>query len=390
MNNYDLICQFEAMHLDKRFLPYSIGTPKKDYSRDDAYERANFVFITDCHTDFINAEESIDNVKRTVDYINNSQVNFDALICAGDIITPFKVQTKENPLSNAKAFFDIVKNSKAPVLFSKGNHDDNNWWNYPENTFGDKDWSNLFFDYAEENYGIVRQQKASGDKSTWNYYDINAKKIRVVCLDIQDTDKTATLEDGTSKYFGEHGYGYFTEEQMTWIANVALNFDDKEEKDWGVIFVFHQYPLEREAGDYENPCHKLVDICVAFNEGNTYKCNYVCESNPFFNLNINADFTRYKNEEKRPHMICWLLGHIHTDDYLNIKGINVIYSLNSSCTMRCGDSRVARIKGTSTQNSFSIFNIDTRERRIRIFRYGAGTNCYSEGGDRFLPDGLPY
>ena len=81
---------------------------------------------------------------------------------------------------------------------------------------------------------------------------------------------------------------------------------------------------------------------------------------------------------------------MHSDIYEVRHGINLIWTLNGSATSVCGDARVVRIPGTSTQNSFDIVNIDTRERRIRIFKYGAGKNCYGIGGDRFLPDGLPY
>ena len=102
------------------------------------------------------------------------------------------------------------------------------------------------------------------------------------------------------------------------------------------------------------------------------------------------DFSRYSQYETKPHFICCLIGHMH-EDKLEIKdGINHIYSLNSSSSSLYGDARVMRYPGTPTQNAFDIVNVDTLNRKIRLFRYGAGVTCYGVGGDRFLPDGLDY
>ncbi len=385
--NYDLVCENEEMEFYRRFAPYFMGSPKETVTFDDQYERANIVFFSDSHIDFFEKEECVDNVKRTVDFINNAPLPFDAVVHTGDVITPFGKNPKENSLDSAREFFDIVKNSRVPFLFSKGNHDLNDWFNIPENVFSDGNWGELFLDFAEEKYGIHRQTKKSGDKSTWHYYDIENKKIRVVSVDSQDTDKETLDEKGEVRFHGGASW-YVSDEQMNWIADTALNFDDKKEKDWGVIFAMHQYV--ESAADHESALVKLLEMCKAFNEGDSYHAVYKNEKYPFFDLDVHADFTRYKVEEKKPHMICWLLGHNHEDKNEVRYGINMIWTLNNSASTVCSDARVARIKGTSTQNAFDVLNIDTRQRKIRVFRYGAGKNCYGVGGDRFLPDGLNY
>lgn len=387
MLDYDFICKVEEANLYRRFLPYAIGSPSRHLTHDDSYDRANFVFFTDSHIDFMNPDACMDNLKRTIAFSNESPIKFDAVINAGDAITPFFEQDKSLPLLNAKMFFDEAKKSRSPFLFAKGNHDVNCWWNKPENVLTDSDYSNLFYWFSEETYGTVHQQKSNGFRSTWNYYDVDKHKIRIICVDFQDIDKTVTNEKGHVKYYGTNGF-YVSNEQMNWIANVALNFDDKPEKDWGVIIVCHHLPQDNP--DYENAGEKLLDICVAFNNGEKYENHYKNEHNSFFNLDINADYTRYKKFEKKPHIICWLMGHIHDDVHEVKKGIHLIYTTNASASQRSGDSRLLRIPGTVTQNAFDIVNIDTKTRKIRMFRYGAGVNCYGDGGDRFLPDGLDY
>lgn len=385
--DYDTVCLIERENLLRRFLPYSVGSPKECYTHDDQYERANLVVFTDSHIDFVNPEESLDNAKRAIEFANTCPVKIDAMVHTGDVITPFGVHTKEASMERAEMFFSIARQSDVPLVFSKGNHDLNDWDNYPENVFTDADWSKIYLDFAENNFGVVRQLKKNGEKSTWHYLDIEDKKIRIISVDVQDTDKVSVNEKGTVKYYGALSI-YITEEQMMWIANTALDFSDKPEKDWGVIFAFHQ--TSHNDPGCQNAVDELIHLCAAFNKQEKYEKKFICEENSFFNWDIKADFSYYNKFEEKPHIICFTVGHCHIDSHEIREGINIIYSIQGACTTVASDARYARIPGTCVQNSFSIFNIDTKKRKIRIFRYGAGVTCYGIGGDRFLPDGLDY
>lgn len=391
MNNkesyYDLVCDMERINLEKRFLPYAYGSPKKTLTSNDQYERANFLFFTDSHIDFTNAKESYDNLVRTVEYANTCPVKLSAVIHAGDFMTPWMIADKNDALNRAKNFFEIAKTSENPFVFAVGNHDFNDAKTSPESVLTDSDWCELFYDYAEEKYGTVRQLKKNGYKSNWHYLDIEDKKIRIIAIDSLDTDRSVTNEKGYVKYFSKYG-AFITSEQLNWIADIALNFDDKPEKDWGVILTSHM--TFEDFGYHANAGEVLLKILAAFNNSDKYSFTCRHEENSFFDIDVACDFTRYAGEEKKPHFICWLVGHEHEDKNKVIDGINIIWSLNGSASNHYGDARVMRYPGTSTQNAFDIVNIDTQNRRIRLFRYGAGLNCYGVGGDRFLPDGLPY
>jgi len=384
--NYDLICEVEEMLLDKRFIPYSAGTPKNELTENDQYDRANIVFFTDSHVDLPCKDQCIDNIKRTVEYVNNSVVKFDAVIYGGDNLTQNGLVSKEDAIAHHKVFFDMVKEFKSPLIFTKGNHEMNDWENIPENVVNDEDFNKLFLDYAEEKYNIVRTDKADGVKSPWHYFDIEDKKIRIVSVDVHNVDKTATDGRGMVKYHGV-AVSALSDEQLKWVSDVALNFDDKEEKDWGVIFAMHQYtPGLSEYGDSPE---RLLDICKAFNEGGKFDFTFKGEEK-IFDLDIKADFTRYASLEKKPHIICWFIGHEHMDKFETNKGIHMIWTRNHSGTDMWSDPHMVRYADTPTQNCFDILNIDTFHRRIRLFRYGAGITCNGVGGDRFLPDGLEY
>ena len=388
INPYDLVCAVEEAALLKRFLPYSKGSPKQSLTCDDQYDRANILFFSDSHIDFRNPAECLENVKRTVEFANTCPVKPDAVVNTGDAITPFCIVPKKDAMSRAEKFFELAKESLPPFIFAKGNHDTNDWQNLPENVIDDKDWGELFLNYAEEKHGIVRQTKKSGDKSTWHYYDIEDKKIRVISVDMQDTDKTTPDDEGYVKYYGGKSH-YISNEQINWIAHTALNLDEKEEKDWGIILAFHQTGSDHP--EHQSAATQLIKLCAAFQTQGTYENNFKCESNSFFDWDVPADYTRYASFENKPHIICCLLGHNHEDKHEVREGcIHLIWTLNNSCTTESSDARIVRIPGTPVQNSFDIVNIDTKMRKIRIFRYGAGTNCYGKGGDRFLPDGLDY
>lgn len=385
---YDEIAELEWHLFCRRALPYVMTSPRESLTYDDQTARANFFFFSDSHVDFHLGEESLDNARRTFDFANRFPVPLDGVIHAGDIITPFGIHTKQDGLARAASFFELAKGCRTPVLFSKGNHDLNDWDNTPEGVLTDRDWGELFLDYSQKHFGIVRQMKASGELSCWHYRDFPDKKLRVIALDVQDTDKTQLTEEGTVRFHGGRSVN-IGQEQMDWLKDVALCFDDKEERDWGVLVVLHNTACSRPLPN-ENSVEKMLDLLDAFNRADKYDSEYQHPEFPFFDLKIHADFTKYAAEERRPHIVCVLLGHLHVDQHQRRGTLNLIWTLNNSASIDYGDARIVRIPRTATQNAFDLLNIDTKHRRIRLFRYGAGQNCYGVGGDRFLPDGLPY
>lgn len=198
--------------------------------------------------------------------------------------------------------------------------------------------------------------------------------MRLICVDCFDLDITQTNESGNILY--ECGTSFYIgNEQFNWIVNTALNFDDKVEKDWGVIIFMHAFNLTAKNGTSVTPAFssvypKFKEMLYAFNAQSIYKEDYCFPDNQFYNLSINSDWTRYRTIEKRPYLICLLFGHIHTDDYHNYNGINHIITANQFCGEEYCDIRLNRVVGTSTQNLFDIINIDLIQRRIRVIRYG--------------------
>lgn len=414
----------------------SFTNPYGYWETSNAYKRLSLLCFTDSHIDYYpytnsGDKYSLENVEDVINcanhstivnkalYVNTDKSNgflaVDGIVHMGDIVTTGGVRTKEFEKAKQKMFFDIVKKSRVPFLYSKGNHDCNDMTNDPGTAFNDDDWQDIWYGYAESQYGIVRQTKANGKKSTWHYRDFDEYKVRVVVLDGQDTNKNIAVPSDDAlygsatkiMYDGSNGF-YISQEQFNWIANVALNFDNKEEKDWAVIFAVHQFYADdgvsrhSEKYRYEASTPKLFDMCVAFNNGGSYSQHYSfdpnntgstdVEINPysFFNLNIDADFSRYASLEKKPKVVMWLIGHEHIDWSEDDRGIKKVWVMQGMASSVSGDMRVQRIPETASQNAFDMILVDNVERTIRFIRYGAGENCFGSGGDRFMPEGFSY
>lgn len=396
-STYDFVKKVEEERVNKTFLPYAIGTISTGATfgwEGKGYDRLNLVFMTDSHTDYNYPEASLENFKDTIDFANNSKAKIAAVIEGGDVLT-YTDSTLTAFKEKLNAIFGYAKLSELPFIYCKGNHDMNDYNKTPDKQMTDADWSEVWLNYAETNYGIVRQTKANGQKSTWHYLDLPDYKVRIVCVDICDADHTITDGNGKVLYEGARGF-YVSNEQMNWLASTALNFDDKDEKDWGVIIVQHWYdPTEQEATTaspaFDSIQPALNSLYVAFKNQSSVNISVNSDFEySSFAVSCNADFTRYAELDAKPYFICVLYGHSHQDANRTDNGIVAIRTASGHCGFGASDTRINRIPATNTQNLFDIVSIDLRTKKIRYFRYGAGVTCYGLGGDRFLPDGLSY
>ena len=394
-SSYGFIKAVENASVEARLVQYSRGTLKNslDYDQSHSYERLNIAFMTDSHLDLGDKQASEMNVIDAIDFCNNVKVPIAAIIQGGDLTTKF-YNNKDRHINELTKYFDMGWQANMPLLYTKGNHDLNTKKVSPDKALSDKDWGNVWFNRAEAEYGIVRNSKSNGEKSGYYYYDLNDWKIRFICLDCFDVDVSKTDENGDILYWGGTSF-YVANEQFNWVINTALNFDDKSEKDWGVIVFTHFYRPYDINGSKVSPVFESVyprfnRMLQAFNSQSSFAEEYVFSENHFYDLSVKGDWTRYSNQSEKPYLICVLSGHIHTDAYHHFDGINQIITANQFCGDTASDIRINRVAGTRSQNLFDIINLDLLQRKIRIIRYGAGANCYGVGGDRFLPDGISF
>lgn len=351
----------------------------------------NVAFITDSHIDLgSNVVENYQNVRDTIRFCGDSDIPISAIIQGGDIVTK-RFGRKEQHIEHMSEYFDMSWKSQVPHLYTKGNHDLNAINVSPSDLLSDKDWGKVWFDKAESSYGIVRNKKANGQKSGYYYYDLNTMKVRIISIDCFDVDYSKTDSEGNILYWGGTS-NYIANEQFNWIVHSALNFDDKEEKDWGVILFTHFYRPSDKNGTsiepvFESIFKKFNDMLLAFNKQSAFALNYSFPENDFYDLSVQGDWSRYAEEDKKPYLICILSGHQHKDIYMNWWGTKHIVTANQFCGMQYSDERIKRTPSSRSQNLFDILNIDLKERKMRVFRYGASANLDGQEGNRFLSDG---
>lgn len=359
-----------------------------------SYDRLNIAFMTDSHVDLGPVPvESRRNLRDAIDFCNSSKVPISAIIHGGDLVTAI-MPTKSEHIAQLESCFELTKVAKMPFLFSKGNHDLNAINVPPSSMMSDSDWDNMWYDQAEKEYGIERNVKSDGQKSGYYYYDLDSWKVRIVCLDCFDVDYSKTDSKENILYWGGTSF-YLSNEQFQWVIDTALDFDDKEEKDWGVIVFTHFYRPSDSTGTsvqpvFESVYKKLNSVLLAFNKQSSCAIEYSFPQNDFYNLSIKGDWTRYSGLEKKPYLICVLSGHQHTDIYMNWWGVAHIVTANQFCGKEASDERILRQAGTRSQNLFDIVNIDLKERKLRVIRYGASANLDGQEGNRFLKDGLNF
>ena len=391
INHYNLVKSLENASVEGRLVQYSRGTISG--GQNNTYDRLNIAFMTDSYINIGDSKVNRQNVVDAIKFVNDVRVPIAAVLSGGNLNTTSSGD-KNKHISGLKAFFDLGWHAEMPFLFTKGNDDINAKNVTPDMALSDKDWSGIWFNKAEKEYHIVRNTKANGEKSGYYYYDLDEWKVRIIGVDCYDLDFSKTDESGKILYSTASSF-YIGNEQFNWITDYALNFDDKPEKDWGVIVFMNYYRPTDSNGTQAQPRFasvypKFNKMLHAFNTQSVFSDKYEFPENHFYDLTLYRDWTKYADRTDKPYVICVLSGFLFADANYNYDGINYIVTANQYCSDASSDKRIVRVPYTRTQNLFDILNIDLVQRKIRVFRYGAGENCYGEGGDRFVPDGLSF
>jgi hypothetical protein len=320
-----------------------------------------FSFFTDCHlrNDNINFYK-IRAYKHFLKY-NLCDVN----IIGGDIVT-------QNILaSDTKILISQVTNelntSKVPLLIAKGNHDTANANGYTEYVTNEQ-FSNLTM--RVQNVKHYSQNK----KSTYYYYDDNNYKIRVIVIDTFDLN---LINNGIPVGNMQDWCG-ISQAQLDWLSNEALILNDSS---WGVIIASHA--CIDDTIEYIIGGVALRTLLVAFKNGTnaTYNYSYTFDvSSPLypiqdrFTYTINKDFTSQGARE----IICSVNGHAHYDfvkdstigKHIYVIGTDIYYPP----TIPDGAIKPTRSEFTISAHGFDTFNIDRVNRKIYIYRFGAGSD----------------
>lgn len=245
------------------------------------------------------------------------------------------------------------------IFINLGNHDDGSdrfpaSYKYKNSEFFTEDQLKAIIRAKDLKFGENRE---NGDSLYW-FKDYDEHKIRVIGLWSQDMPEGLTDSNGYAKYKRIHTHA-FRQEQLNWLANVALK---NLQTDYQVIITTHvplyygwQVPTNAPIN------HDIVGgILHAFMAGATFTGN---STKADFEASVSADFSTQGPRK----LVGWFSGHNHFAARYNWGGINIVildYSV--------GNSKSAI--GTDGQDAISMVEVDTKTNTVNIKGWGRATS----------------
>jgi hypothetical protein len=188
--------------------------------------------------------------------------------------------------------------------------------------------------------------------------------VRFIALNSQDTPHDLSDENGKIIYNSMLHFG-FLQEQLNWLANVALDVPDK---DWSVVICSHACPMYNcnvWAKEKHYNYSLATGILNAFRKHTSFqaKCEYEL---PEFNAEVNVDFTG-----KGGNVIVWLGGHTHRDRLKEVDGI-MCMEIDTDSMQSAGRSTYDRVERSERTNAIDVLTICPNEKKVYVTRIGAG------------------
>ena len=352
------------------------GSKKSDeisaLKNDPSYERFKIVHISDIHLSSFTADDMYDNptnLEQAVAFANLREAKINALVASGDFINTTENDDKQTTIQYLKAFASTFFSftNTIPSFFCTGNHDTNMLSDNSSYYLSKQDLHSVLF--ANMNYKYHQQP---GE----NYYyadvvEANGNIIRFIALDNTD-------QEGF-EYNSLH-VSCITQKQVDWLINIALkeNMTDKHS-----IIVLNHHPLQSYSKDGSTymcaGVHLYKETLVpsiinAFIQKKKFKNIYKSTVSPTNTIVVDADFENSKGE-----FICYLGGHTHTSAHFEVaheegtspKQIMLLANTLSPDLQNDNFGYIARDNNDINSNSFSIYAIDTDEKKIYVTYFGA-------------------
>ncbi len=350
----------------------STSSTSNFFKSDLQKERFKIVHISDAHISRSSADnqpKSPANLKQAVEFANLDKARINAMVATGDFINAKATDDKSTAITYYEGFVNnyyTIKNA-IPSFVCTGNHDANMLSESSDGYLSKSDIHSLLFN--KQNYAI---SQPTGE----NYYyadikDSQGNTYRIIGLD--NTDQEAFDYNTLNAVC-------FTQKQIDWLVNTALkeNMTDKHH-----VIILNHHPLQEYSKDgstYMSSGYHLYGptmipaIVNAFIQRKTLVKTYKSTYKPMSEIAVNADFNTAKGE-----FICYMGGHTHTPASFEVdcgeeNAPKQIMLLANTMTPNLQNNKfgtIERVAESRTSNSFSIYSIDTDEKKIYITYFGA-------------------
>ena len=333
---------------------------------DKIYERFKIVHISDPHISAISTNNNYTNpinLKQSVTFANQSKLKINALIATGDFISN---SSRKDAILFMESFTKhFYEGNHIPSFICTGNHDCNMIEKVSKNYISKEKIHSILF------------PKQTQTNQNYFYADIpnpQGGTIRIISLDMLD-------QPGTE--YNTRIYAYYSQEQINWLGNIALK---KGITDQHSIIILNHYPFQAYSskantylcdGDFVHPWFMIPEIIEAYRSRSSISKTYLNKLRDNKNISVNFNFHDSKGE-----FICYLGGHDHFTTNFDIHDLE---TENKSippqkmllCTNQAPSevgiiyNRVIREVDSLSSNSFCIYAIDTKEKKIYITFFGA-------------------
>lgn len=312
----------------------------------------SFGFITDIHS-----ERNANNYGSLMERVA-VECNIRDVINGGD--TGSRNVSKLDFIDDMNRAFNLFGSRRNRTFFTMGNHDDN--------PYGGVEWNRLVktedqFTHYFSGYG---SNVSYGNNGTYYFVDDMVNKIRYIVLNSLDIPY---IQVGSgAKYSGEN-MSAFRQEQLTWFGNTALNVPDSS---WSVVVTSHNPPYGTGVTGFTTTTRNsdlALGILSAFKNKTTFSASSLASVPDDLTASVSVNFN-----SRGGNVICWVSGHTHSDNSVVIPtgNIRLITTINDS-TDSYGDAPV-KTRGTTTEQAFDIFTVNTNTKTVNLTRIGAGSN----------------
>jgi predicted MPP superfamily phosphohydrolase len=334
-------------------------------------ERFKLVHISDVHVSDWSVDNNYqlpNNLIESVTFTNQTELKINALVATGDHISGGK---KREALAYLNSFYThLYADNRIPTFPCYGNHDSNMGERLRSEYLSSAELANAF-----NNKGNYSLQRRAG--KSYYYADVRNPMggfIRFIALDMTDqpADQYNTMINAV-----------FSQEQTDWFANVALKQGMTGEH--GIIVLTH-YPFQpyREDastylvdGNFMHTYKLFPEIIEAFRSRSSIQKTFENIRQPLDTRMVDYDFSESKGE-----FICYLGGHAHIFALFDVGKLSnaneqLLPQRMILCTNQAASNAgvvfnsVRRENAGISSNSFNIYSIDTRERKIYITYFGA-------------------
>jgi hypothetical protein len=303
----------------------------------------------------------------------SNNLNVDLIVNCGDSIR----YGKDDKAIGIRALKHVMHkfNDNSKLFHLVGNHDYNGVagveqqqsWNITQTEI-----YNLIGSHLENDNNIVWGNK----KRMYFYKDFPNKKIRVIALN--SSDVTPSYNTNGNMVVNSLINCGMQQTQLDWLANVALNFNDKVNKtEWHTIILSHVGLYTEEEGLIGTNPSLINRDCVKailknFINGTSQSIVYSdnITANGMFTVNLSVDYTTQGSMS----LIGVFSGHSHRDNYINdsVNGIHQITILSGYVDN--GITDIVRTVNDFTEIAFDTIIINKSNQTVTLKRFGVGSD----------------